>query len=272
MTEDKDILSNKKSPSEGKEQETTETNNEETSKPGIFSNINLRLLLGEKGYEFYKKNFVTSILLVVVFFGVLLGTIGYNYIYKDFFEKPANEKSIEKLWQAETKALDEQDWLTAIEGDSLGFYNGFKQIAKKYSGNKGGEIAQYDLGIAYLNNKEYENAIDALKKVNFDDELLSTITLGAIGDAYLQLGAVTDALEFYTKAFERRDNDLSSPIYMMKAALCHEIEGNYDNAITIYRNLYLKYPNSILSIKAEKYMESLKLGQPVYSFDANKSK
>ena len=131
MTEDKDILSNKKSPSEGKEQETTETNNEETSKPGIVSNINLRLLLGERGYEFYKKNFVTSILLVVVFFGVLLGTIGYNYIYKDFFEKPANEKSIEKLWQAETKALDEQDWLTAIEGDSLGFYNGFKQIAKK---------------------------------------------------------------------------------------------------------------------------------------------
>ena len=41
-----------------KEQETTESHNEETSKTGIFSNINLRLLLGEKGYEFYKKNFV----------------------------------------------------------------------------------------------------------------------------------------------------------------------------------------------------------------------
>ena len=105
-----------------KEQETTETNNEETSKPGIFSNINLRLLLGEKGYDFYKNNFITSILLVVVFFVVLFGTIGYNYIYVDYFVSPADEKSIEKLWQAETKAFDEQDWLTAIEGDSLGFY------------------------------------------------------------------------------------------------------------------------------------------------------
>ena len=38
-------------------------------------------------------------------------------------------------------------------------------------------IAQYNLGISYINNKEYQNAIIALEKVNFEDELLGTINL-----------------------------------------------------------------------------------------------
>ena len=32
-----------------------------------------------------------------------------------------------------------------------------------------------------MNNKEYENAIIALEKVNFNDVLLGTISKGAIG-------------------------------------------------------------------------------------------
>jgi outer membrane protein assembly factor BamD (BamD/ComL family) len=56
---------------------------------------------------------------------------------------------------------------------------------------------------------------------------------------------------------------------MMKAAFCQEAEGNYDDAIKVYKTLFSKYPNSTYSINAEKYMESLKLGQPVYKFETN---
>jgi predicted negative regulator of RcsB-dependent stress response len=140
---------------------------------------------------------------------------------------PKKKRLQEKLWQAESKAFDEQDWESAINGDSLGFFKGFKQISKKYSGQNAGKIAQYNLGISLLNNKEYENAIIELKKVNFQDELLGTISQGAIGDAYMQLGAVSDAFVYYEKAYQRKENELTTPLYLMRAALCLEIEENY---------------------------------------------
>ena len=109
--------------------------------------------------------------------------------------------------------------------------------------------------------------IISLKKVNINDELIGTITQGAIGDAYLQLGAVSDALIYYQKAYQRKDNELTTPIYLMKAALCLEIEENYPEAIQLYENVYTNYPSSKDAVKAEKYAESLKLGNPVYKFD-----
>ena len=49
----------------------------------------------------------------------------------------------------------------------------------------------------------------------------------------------------------------------MKAALCHEIEENYDDAIKLYEMIYNNYPNSKNAITAEKYAES-SLSIPVY--------
>ena len=120
----------------------------------------------------------------------------------------------------------------------------FKEISEDYSGQKAGQIAQYNLGIAFMNNKEYENAIIALKKVNFNDILLGTISQGAIGDSYLQLGAVSDALKYYEIAYSRKENDLTTPIYLMKAALCLEIEEKYEEAIVLYEKVYKNYPNN----------------------------
>ena len=217
-------------------------------------------------HQFYINNKKQSVAIVIGLAAVIVAFLGYKFVYMDMIVIPTQEESIEKIWQAEAKAFDQQDWTTAINGDSLGFFSGFKKISEEYSGYKGGEVAKYNLGISYLNNREYENAIKTLKKVTFEDELLGTISLGAIGDALLQLGNVSDALVYYTKAYKRRDNDMTSPIYMMKAALCHEVENNYDEAIKIYKDVFTKYPNSTYSLNAEKYMESLKLGNPVYQF------
>ena len=48
--------------------------------------------------------------------------------------------------EAESKAFDEQDW-NLQKWNSLGFFKGFKQISKKYSGQNAGKIAQYNLNI-----------------------------------------------------------------------------------------------------------------------------
>ena len=228
---------------------------------------NLELILGEKGYEYYLNNKKKVTFYSIAVLAIILGALAYKLIYIQMVVEPKEEEAIEKLWQAESKAFDEQDWESAINGDSLGFFKGFKQISKKYSGQNAGKIAQYNLGISLLNNKNYENAIVELKKVSFQDELLGTISQGAIGDAYLQLGAVSDAFVYYQKAYQRKENDLTTPLYLMRAALCLEIEENYSKAIELYEMVYKNYPSSKDAVRAEKYAESLKLGNPVYMFD-----
>ena len=228
---------------------------------------NLELILGEKGYEYYLNNKKKVTFYSIAVLAIILGALAYKLIYIQMVVEPKEEEAIEKLWQAESKAFDEQDWESAINGDSLGFFKGFKQISKKYSGQNAGKIAQYNLGISLLNNKNYENAIVELKKVSFQDELLGTISQGAIGDAYLQLGAVSDAFVYYEKAYQRKENDLTTPLYLMRAAMCLEIEENYSKAIELYEMVYKNYPSSKDAVRAEKYAESLKLGNPVYIFD-----
>jgi tetratricopeptide (TPR) repeat protein len=259
MSEEKEVIETQ----ESKDQSDA---NKELNKS---SNFDLESILGEDLYDFYLKNKNQSIAVVIGLATIIVAFLGYKFVYMDMFVNPTEKESIEKIWQAESIAFDQQNWSKAITGDSLGFFSGFKKASGKYAGYKGGEVAKYNLGISYLNNREYKNAIKTLEEVKFSDELLGTISLGAIGDAYLQLGAVTDALIYYTKAYKRRDNDLTSPVYMMKAAFCQEAEGNYDDAIKVYKTLFSKYPNSTYSINAEKYMESLKLGKPVYKFETN---
>jgi TolA-binding protein len=233
------------------------------------SNFDLESILGEDLYQYYLNNKKQSISILIAIATIIVAFLGYKFIYIDMIVIPTEKEAIEKIWQAEAKAFEEQDWATAINGDSLGFFSGFKKVSENYSGSYGGEIAKYNLGISYLNNREYKKAINTLKEVSFEDELLGTISLGSIGDAFLQLGAVSDAFDYYTKAYKRRDNNLTSPIYMMKAAFCLEAEGNYEKAIKVYKELFFKYPNSTYSANAEKYMETLMLGNPVYKFESN---
>ena len=49
--------------------------------------------------------------------------------------------------------------------------------------------------------------------------------------------------------------------------MCLEIEENYSKAIELYEMVYKNYPSSKDAVRAEKYAESLKLGNPVYKFD-----
>ena len=240
---------------------------EEKTTSSISDKIDLEKIIGEKSYEFYLANKKPVNVVVAILAVILIGIVGYKFIYIDRIFNPKQTESLEAIWRAENQAFDNENWNTAIYGDSLGLYDGFLRASEEYEGYIGGKLAQYNLGISYLNSKEYTLAIETLEKVNFEDELLGTITLGAIGDAFLQLGSVNDALENYERAYNRKENELTTPIYLMKAALCLEILEDYEMAINLYRDVMQKYPLSSVANNAEKYMESLLLGKPVYQFE-----
>ena len=242
------------------EDKTPEVAQEEKStKKVIFED-----LLGDESAEFIENNQslikISSIVLAVV----VLGWFSYSILYKTYVVEPKNEKSLAAIWKQEAAAFDNNDWNSLISGDSLMTFKGLSKVIDDFSGYDGGNLAVYDLGIAYLNTGDFDKAIETLSEVNFNDELIATIALGGIGDAYLQNGDASKAGDYYLQAYKRRDNELTSPLYMMKLAFTQEMNEDYEGAQKVYQELLEKYPTSPLSITAEKYLESLKLGGPVY--------
>jgi len=212
------------------------------------------------GANFFEHN---KKLISIVLGGALVIVLGI-FFYNQFVYKPADLKSQEALWHGEYSLLNEQNWSAAISGDSIG-NPGLKSVAEEYSGYSGGNIAQYELGIAYLNNGQYQEAIDALEQVSFEDEMISSITFGAMGDAYVELGKFTSAAENYEKAYNNSKNDLTAPIYMLKAAYAKETENKYEDAVKIYQELMDKYPLAPEVNKAKKYIELAKKGKSIYN-------
>ena len=64
---------------------------------------------------------------------------------------------------------------------------------------------------------EYEEAISHLKKFDGDDVIMPGMALGAIGDAYMQLGEIDQAITYYRNAANNNSNDFSSPTFLLKA-------------------------------------------------------
>ena len=76
-----------------------------------------------------------------------------------------------------------------------------------------------------------------MKKFKTDDLLLAPVKAGAIGDAMLQLGNNEDALKQYKKAYSETDNELTTPVYKMKAAKLLESMDKLDEALKLYKEI-----------------------------------
>ena len=97
---------------------------------------------------------------------------------------------------------------------------------------------------------EFESSLD----FSSDDIVLSTLALGCIGDAYMELGDVDNALNSYKDATANSENEFTKPIYMFKQAMIHEQNGDYDDAIEIYNDIKLNFTTSREANGIEKYI------------------
>lgn len=193
----------------------------------------------EEEKSFFEKNLVGILIGAVVVIGAIFGI---RYWMNS--SAAADRATVDEIWRAETYLHSETpNYQAAIAGDSLG-NDGLEVLADDLSGTMGGNIATYDLGIAYLNNGQYNEAIEALSSVSFDDQMVSTVAIGAIGDAYSQLGDLNAAIENYEKAIANSDNSFTCPIYLKKCGLAHEALGQYNEAIAHYERISNDFPNT----------------------------
>ena len=180
----------------------------------------------------------------IVAFGVL-GYLGYqNYVIE-----PKTKEAISELNQAQfyfELAVNSQDsdslYKRALNGGE-GKY-GFLDIIKNYEGTTAAKLATYSAGMAYLNIKDYQNAIAYLDQFNSDDVLLGALAKGAIGDAFAQMGQLEEAFDYYVTASNINNNMYSTPKFLYKAAMIGSKLGKDSQALTYLERIDKEFKES----------------------------
>lgn len=184
-------------------------------------------------------------------FALIVAGLGYMF-YQQFVVEPKEKEASNEIsfpLQTFEDALNQNDikvkdslFQTSLNGAN-GRY-GFLDIIKNYNGTKAGNLAFYSAGMAYMNLNQYKEAIEHLDKFQSSDDVLSSLALGNIGDAFAQLKQPSDALEYYQKAFAKNANSYTAPIYLGKAAQVAVELKEYQKALDFYQRIKKEYPKS----------------------------
>jgi len=199
----------------------------------------------------FEKNSKMITLVIGIVVVVVLGFFGY---YR-FIRLPNIENAQNEMFMAE-KFFEQNEYQKALDGDEK--YAGFLEIVDNYGSLKPGKLAAYYAGISYLNLGEFELAIKYLKKYNIKDAFLSVFAQGAIGDAQLELGNMSQAITQYKKAVTMNPNDVTTPTFLFKLGQCYEMNNNFQAAIDEYEKIRQNYPNSNEAREVEKYIARAK--------------
>ncbi len=183
---------------------------------------------------------------------VVAGYLGFN----KFYLQPKEKEALSQMFMAENY-FEKDSFNLAINGD--GNYLGFLDIIDDYGITKQANLAKYYTGISYLYLGQYEDALDYLNKFKTDDLLLAPVAEGAKGDAYLELGENDNALKHYKKAVSLSDNELTTPVYMMKAANLLETMDELEQALSMYEDIKAKYPKSSEGTNVDRYIARIKI-------------
>ncbi|MFH6769958.1 tetratricopeptide repeat protein [Gaetbulibacter aquiaggeris] len=194
---------------------------------------------------FVEKNQKYIFVIIGLVAAVVLGYLGYS----EFIAKPKQANAMNDMFQAQ-KYFDQA--VNGVEKDSLFTLSlnggegkfGMLDIIDEYGGTPAANLANYYAGTAYLRLKDYKKAIEHLNKFSSDDEILAPLAKGNIGDAFVQLNQLDDALDYYEQAAKMRDNDYTTPMYLYKAGTLALELGKAEKALTYFETIKEKYPNA----------------------------
>ena len=246
----------KKFKAEGKkEQQTFDESEFETA--GVLNTLEETASKSEQWIEKNSKPLFSALIAVVVIF---LGYLGYTkYISEPNEIEASNELAFPRKYydQASTAGSGIDSLLTlGLEGVD-GKY-GFLDIADSFSGTNAGNLANYYAGVSYLEMKQYDKAIEYLEKFNSNDEMLGPVTLGAVGDAFADINQPEQALEYYQKAANKKDNDFTSPLFLYKAGMTAMELEKFDKAESLFTKIKENYPTSDQGRDVAKFINAAK--------------
>jgi tetratricopeptide (TPR) repeat protein len=234
-----------KTPKERAEKDTVEGTNvdeKDSATAGVFTTLDET---ASKTEAFVAKN---QNYIIGIVGAVALVTIGY-LAYQKFIAEPKQLEAADEMFVAQQNFQQATDGVASdslyklsLNGSEGKF--GFIKIADEYSGTDAGNLANYYAGMAYLNTGKYTEAIDYLSEFKSEDIVLSSLAIGAIGDAYAENNQPEDALKNYSKAAETNKNDFTTPRFLLKAGKTALALGKKEDALKYFTTIKDNYDAS----------------------------
>lgn len=176
---------------------------------------------------------------------VVLGFLGYQqFVVKPQEAEASNEMFFAQQYFDEAVNSTEKDSLYGLALEGADGKYGLLDIIDNYGGTKAANLAQYSAGMAFLNTQKYDQAIKHLQAFSSDDAILSSLALGGIGDAFVQLGQEEDGLEYYEKAIKNSVNEFTTPKFLFKAGVILLQQGEVDAASGYFNRIKDEFPDS----------------------------
>lgn len=218
-----------------------------------------------------KQDFISKYSKPIIYAGsALILLIGAWFGYQELVKKPKERKAAEIIFPAES--LFDKMAATGFNADSVnlvlngGSSDGMKvtgilNVIKNYGGTNAANRGSYIAGAAYLQMKDFNNAIKYLK--NFDDHdayqaEIKKYTM--LGHAYAELNKTDDALGAYKKAatVNEKDDAFTSDALFLAASYAESV-GKTKDAIDLYQKAKDNYPASpaVQNGEVDKYLARL---------------
>ncbi|NCT17791.1 MAG: hypothetical protein COZ75_00785 [Flavobacteriaceae bacterium CG_4_8_14_3_um_filter_34_10] len=196
---------------------------------------------------------------IIIVVGIIaVAVLGY-LAFQEYVQKPKQLEASNEMFQAQSYF---EQALNASEKDSLfqlslkggqGKY-GFLDIIENYSSTDAANLSRYYAGMAYLNLKNYKEAISYLDAFKSDDIILGPMAKGAIGDAFVQLKQNEEALKYYKQAASMNDNEFTTPKYLLKAAIIALQLNNAKEALIHLNKIKTEYPTALEANQLEMHI------------------
>lgn len=221
--------------------ELTENSATQKAQPVVSSKVNMST---EELVEKYKKPVLTGLAVVVALVGA--------FAFYKYNQSENNTAAQSEMYQAEF--FYQQDSLElALKGIPAKEIKGLQEIADEYSGTKAGKLAAFYTGNIYLKQGKFQEAIDYLDKFDANEGIMQARAWCMMGDAYSDLDDNDNAIKFYKKAAEHKENEQLTPSYLMKLGLAYELKSDWKEAAATYDKVITEYPKSQDVSDAKKY-------------------
>lgn len=201
----------------------------------------------EKVIEKNSKTIFIGVGIVVV---GLLAFFGNKY-YQNSQAEEGEKKLFPAVYQFEADSLDKANQeLLAVTNDF---------------GGSASNLADFYLGVSYLKQGKFKEAIEKLKNFKSGDLLVQARAYSLIGDANMETKNYSEAISYYEKAAEYKANDSFTPGYLLKLAIAYETNGQNEEAIETYGKIIDNHPLSGEATISKKYKAMLESATDVIS-------
>lgn len=184
--------------------------------------------------------------------GILILVVIGGLIYMNVNEKAQSREARNQMFKA-IQYFEQDSLALALDGD--GIYPGFLTIASDYDGTPEANLANYYLGIIYLEQGDLEQGVYYLKAFDKSDNMLSMSANMALGFAHEDMGDPESAAEyFFAAANSVNKNELTTPKMLLNAGRNYEAASQPDKARQMYARIQSEYPNSAEGRQIDKFL------------------